>query len=123
MKYTDYFIAVDFDDTLAEDAWPGVGEPKQDVIDKLHKRILEKEAEGFKVYLILWTCRSGESCSRAVEWCKSQGIEIDFCNCNPIAEIAWGSQPTGRKIFAHEYWDDRAVAFGDKHAEVVGGTI
>ena len=45
-------IAVDFDGCLCENAWPDIGEAKQDVIDAL----LLRQKSGAKI--ILWTCAS-----------------------------------------------------------------
>ena len=47
-------IAVDFDGTLCENAWPEIGAPNWPVIH--HAQSVQ--AEGAK--LILWTCREGE---------------------------------------------------------------
>lgn len=43
--------AVDFDGTLCESKWPGIGAPNK----KLIQHLVQRRAEGAKV--ILWTCR------------------------------------------------------------------
>lgn len=99
-----YTIAIDFDGTLCEDAWPDIGAPRMDVIEsaKCHK------ANGHK--LILWTCREGEMLGKAVEWCKRYGLEFDAVNANiPERTEAYGNDC--RKVGADEYWDDKATDF------------
>lgn len=97
-------IAVDFDDTLFAQKWPGYGEPIWPVIN----RVKEEQAAG--TCIILWTCRKGASEAAAVEACKSVGIVPDYVNENhPIILDEWDGENT-RKIFADEYWDDKAVS-------------
>lgn len=94
-------IAVDFDGTLCESTWPGIGDPNTELIKVLKKR----RAGGDKV--VLWTCRDGDKLQEAIAWCKDQGLEFDAVNDN-LQELKeyWGNNP--RKIFADEYWDDKA---------------
>ena len=97
-------IAVDFDGTMEDGGWPGIGQPRIKVIEKLK----EEQANGSK--LILWTCRGGEYLDDAVEWARNLGIEFDAVNDNipEIIELFGGSS---RKINATEYWDDKARYF------------
>jgi len=100
-------IAVDFDGTLFTDNWPMVGEPIWPVIGA----IKEEQAKGTAI--ILWTCRSGAALVRAVSACLRVGVNPDAVNENlPEVVEAWGGEDT-RKIFATEYWDDRAVNVKD----------
>jgi len=95
-------IAVDFDGCLCENAWPDIGEAKQDVIDAL----LLRQKVGAKI--ILWTCRVGERLDAAVRWCADHGITFDAINENlPVNIVAFGNDC--RKVYADEYWDDKAV--------------
>lgn len=99
-------IAVDFDDTLFTNAWPGVGEPIWPVINKAK----EEQANGAAI--ILWTCRIGESLDNAVEACRKVGLIPDAVNETlPEWLETWVDDP--RKIGANEYWDDRAVNIKD----------
>lgn len=95
-------IAVDFDGTLDENRWPGIGQPKAHVIERLR----EEQAAGAKV--ILRTCRSGEQLEAAVKFCADHGIHPDAVNEN-LPEILETFDRDCRKIFATEYWDDKAV--------------
>lgn len=94
-------IAVDFDGCLCENAWPDIGEAKQDVIDAL----LLRQKQGAKI--ILWTCRVGERLDDAVRWCAERGLSFDTINENLPSIIATFGNDC-RKVFADEYWDDKA---------------
>lgn len=99
-KYTIY--ACDFDGTLAESIFLGIGSPNMALINHLIKR----RKQGSKI--ILWTCRVGERLQEAVEWCKSYGLEFDAVNENlPEMVEHWGSE--SRKVFADVYIDDKAI--------------
>ncbi len=97
-------IAVDFDGTLCiGDRWPNIGEPNQVVIDY----ILAERERGAK--LILWTNRCGEPLQNAIDWCTERGIIFDAVNDNIPETREWFTDADkSRKIFAHEYLDDRA---------------
>lgn len=93
-------IAVDFDGTLCENAWPNIGEPKIDAINKLVREIQ------YGAKAILWTCRTDEALDNAINWCAMHGIEFAAVNDNlPELKEKFGNNP--RKVFANEYWDDR----------------
>jgi hypothetical protein len=95
-------IAVDFDGCLAENEYPNIGAPILRTIEKLRA---EQEA-GARV--ILWTCRRDNEVKAAVRWCEDRGIRIDAVNENLPEMIEFFGEDT-RKVFANEYWDDRAV--------------
>ena len=101
-----FILAVDFDGTLCESAWPGIGEPKEEVI----RYVKTHQERGAK--LILWTNRVDKRLDEALDWCQKQGIIFDAVNEN-LPEIIehFGTDP--RKIFANEYLDDRAVNLND----------
>ena len=95
-------IAVDFDGCLCTKNWPGIGEPNHKAIDDL----LRRQADGDKV--ILWTCRTGEQLEEAILWCRNRGLRFDAVNENlPEHQEYFGNNT--RKIYADEYWDDKAV--------------
>lgn len=95
-------IALDFDGTICQNAYPDIGEPNWHVIEKA-KRCQEQGA-----YLILWTCRGGQMLEKAVAACTEWGLTFDAINENlPEWREAYGTDP--RKIGATEYWDDRSV--------------
>lgn len=95
-------IAVDFDGTLCDSAWPEIGKENQPVINEL----LRRQADGDRI--ILWTCRTGVLLDAAVAWCTNHGLNFDAINSNVPERITlYGDDP--RKVSADEYWDDRAV--------------
>ena len=98
-------IAIDFDGCLCENAFPEIGKPYLKVIEKAKE--LKKQGE----LIILWTCREDTDrpyLTEAVEFCKEQGLTFDAINDNPFNIFAINGKQS-RKLFANEYWDDRAV--------------
>jgi hydroxymethylpyrimidine pyrophosphatase-like HAD family hydrolase len=94
-------IAVDFDGTIVEDAYPKIGEPMIFAFDTL-KRL---QSEGHR--LILWTYRSGQKLDEAVAFCKENNIEFYAVNKNfPEEEY---DEKYSRKIHADLFIDDRNV--------------
>lgn len=61
-------IAIDFDGTVVEDAYPKIGKPMIFAFETLHK--LQKEGHR----LILWTYRSGSKLNEAVAFCEEHDI-------------------------------------------------
>lgn len=96
-------IAVDFDGTLVTDCYPGIGVPKEEIV----QGIREHKAAGDKI--ILWTCRTGAALMEAVDYCRwDLDIEFDAVNDNLPEKIAeYGVNC--RKIYADEYWDDKSI--------------
>lgn len=101
MSFDFKIIATDFDGTLCVNKWPEIGEPNQQVLNYLKA---EKE-KGAKI--ILWTNRVNVELDAAVHWCYDHELSFDAVNANlPEVVATFGSDC--RKIFAHEYIDDRA---------------
>lgn len=95
-------IAVDFDGCLCENRWPEIGRANVAAIGAL----ILRRAHGDKV--ILWTCRSGELLEAAVCWCAKRGLLFDGINENLTEHIEQYGNDC-RKVWADEYWDDKAV--------------
>lgn len=93
-------IAVDFDGTLCENKWPEIGAPNEELINHLKSQ----QVVGNKV--ILWTCREGDLLSDAINWCRGHGLLFDAINEN-LPDVIREFGGSNRKIFAHEYIDDR----------------
>ena len=93
-------IAVDFDGTLCENEWPGIGAANQDLIEYLQNQ----QDRGVK--LILWTCRSGVRLDEAITWCEQHYLRFDAVNEN-LPELIERFGEDTRKIFADESIDDR----------------
>jgi hypothetical protein len=94
-------IAVDFDGCLMENKFPNIGNPIPETIERL-KRAIRLGAS-----VMLWTCRKGARLREAAEWCEAHGIKPDAVNEN-IPEMVDFFEGDTRKVFADEYWDDRA---------------
>ena len=95
-------IAVDFDGCLVTDRFPDIGEEIPETVGRLK----EEQRNGARA--ILWTCRSSDQLAAAIQWCTERGLLFDAVNENPPDVIAAFGGDT-RKIYADEYWDDRAV--------------
>ena len=92
-------IAVDFDGTLCDNAWPEIGAPKIELIDFLKQR----KEQGDK--LILWTMREGRDLLNALYWCAERGLTFDAVNDNDEdLKKRYNNNP--RKVFANWYIDD-----------------
>ena len=94
--------AVDFDGTLCTNAYPEIGEPKQDIISfcKSLKRDNHK--------LIFNSCREGELMARAIVWCADRGLHFDAINAN-LPELIARYGGDCRKISADFYIDDKSL--------------
>ncbi|MFT5761395.1 MAG: hydroxymethylpyrimidine pyrophosphatase-like HAD family hydrolase [Polaribacter sp.] len=92
-------IAVDFDGTIVEDAYPRVGKPMIFAFETLQKL----QSKGHR--LILWTYRSGRALREAVKFCEENGIEFYAVNKSYPEEIY--DEKISRKINADLFIDDR----------------
>lgn len=103
MSKLPYIIAVDFDGTLVEDEFPYIGKPRPQVwVD-----LIQAQRTGAKV--VLWTSRDGRQLAEAIDFCTMNGLYFDSINTN-ISEVQHMFNNDTRKIYANEYWDDKAVA-------------
>ncbi len=93
-------IAVDFDGTIVEDRYPGIGKEKRFAFMTL--KALQKDGHR----LILWTYRSGQALEEAVEFCRKNGVEFYAVNRSYPEEVMDESQMS-RKIHADIFIDDR----------------
>ena len=96
-------LAIDFDGTIVEDAYPKIGKPRIFAFETL----LKLQEKGHR--LILWTYRSGRKLQEAVDYCKENGIEFYAVNKSYPEEVLDNS--ISRKIHADIFIDDRN--FGD----------
>ena len=96
-----FTLAIDFDGTIVEDAYPKVGKPKIFAFETLKKL----QQDGHR--LILWTYRYGKTLQDAVEFCKKNGLEFYAINCSfPNEEY---DSKKSRKINADLFIDDRNI--------------
>jgi len=94
-------IAVDFDGTIVEDKYPGIGRERSFAFDTL-KRL---QRDGHR--LILWTYRDGKLLDEAVEFCKKNGVEFYCVNKNYHEEEF--TVKTVRKLNVDIFIDDRNI--------------
>ena len=94
-------IAIDFDGTIVEDAYPDIRKPKIFALETI------KRLQGDGHRLILWTYRSGRKLKEAVNFCEKQGIEFYAVNKNYPEEEFDGK--ISRKIHADLFIDDRNI--------------
>lgn len=94
-------VAVDFDGTIVENRYPGIGKPQLFAFETL------KEMQQKGMLLILWTVRQGKELEEAVEFCRQNGVEFYAVNANyPEEQLESGES---RKINADIFIDDRNV--------------
>ena len=94
-------IAVDFDGTIVEHEYPGIGKEKLFAFQTL------KELEKLGARLILWTFRAGAELDEAVEYCRKNGIEFYAVNKNYPEEVF--DETISRKIDADYFIDDKNI--------------
>ena len=94
-------IAVDFDGTIVDHEFPGIGK------EKLFAFLTLKELNKKGVRLILWTFRKGQELEEAVEFCRQNGVEFYAVNKNYPEEIM--NEDVSRKIDADIYIDDKNI--------------
>ncbi|HCI55825.1 MAG TPA: hypothetical protein PLN06_06660 [Bacteroidales bacterium] len=92
-------IAVDFDGTIVEHAYPDIGKEKLFAF----RTLKELEKRGAKI--ILWTFRTGRELDEAVEFCRQNGIEFYAVNKNYPEEVL--DENVSRKIDVDIYIDDK----------------
>ena len=92
-------IAIDFDGTIVEDAYPKIGKPRLFAFDTL------KQLQNNGHRLILWTYRSGKKLQEAVDFCAKNDIVFYAVNKSYPEEVLDDS--ISRKIHADIFIDDR----------------
>lgn len=92
-------IAVDFDGTIVEDAYPNIGKPMLFAFETLN--MLQNKGHR----LILWTYRHGSKLEDAIKFCENHGITFYAVNKSyPEEEF---NSSISRKIHADLFIDDR----------------
>ncbi len=110
-------IAVDFDSTIAFDAWPRITDNTK-VNSVVVNWIKRRQRMGDRV--ILWTCRENfggvnfpdyEYKNDALQFCTRNQLFFHNVNSND-GEVGYEDKKFCRKIMADAYIDDRACPFG-----------
>ena len=94
-------IAIDFDGTIVEDAYPDIGKPMLFAFETM------RELQKLNHQLILWTCRTGTELEDAVAFCRENGV--DFYSVNRSYPEEEHDGECSRKIHAHVFIDDRSI--------------
>ena len=94
-------IAIDFDGTIVEDAYPDIGAPMLFAFETM------KELQKQNHQLILWTYRTGAELEAAIDFCRENGVEFYAVN-NSFPEEVFDPS-ISRKIHAHVFIDDRNI--------------
>lgn len=98
---TNIKIAVDFDGTIVEHHYPGIGKEMLFAFSTM-KALQERGA-----LLILWTFRTGPELEAAVSFCDKNGVVFYAVNSNYPEEKPADGMP--RKINADIYIDDKNI--------------
>ncbi|MDR2816751.1 MAG: hypothetical protein LBB62_08655 [Proteiniphilum sp.] len=94
-------IAIDFDGTIVEHAYPKIGKPIPFAIDTL----LQMQKDGHK--LILWTVRHGRLLQDAIDYCVQRGLYFYAENENYRGENKELREEVSRKLGVDLFIDDR----------------
>ena len=93
--------AIDFDGTIVEDAFPNIGELKEDAVSFINK-VREKGDKW-----ILWTVRSGDVLKAAIRFLDDHHLMPDTVNSN-VPEAVEFLGEIGGKVYADYYIDDKS---------------
>lgn len=98
-------IAVDFDGTIVEDKYPGIGRERPFATATLRQLIKDGHQ------LILWSVREGDLLNEAVEWCEERGVRFYAVNkdLDEDKKDPQGKSGYSRKVKAQMFIDDRNV--------------
>ena len=109
-------IAIDFDGTIVENAYPKIGKPIIFAFETI-KKLQENRHR-----IILWTYRRGKELDQAVEFCEKHGVVFYAVNMSFPGEDYDTSY--SRKINADLFIDDRNIggmkSWGEIYHEIIG---
>lgn len=109
MKYK--YIAIDFDGTIVDEAFPNIGQVKPHA-----KRVMQK-IQQYGGVITIWTCRTGIDETNCIDFLTDNGIPFDYFNCNPQELIdRYGTIP--RKLGADIYIDDKTMFYNIDWLEI-----
>ncbi len=95
-------IAIDFDGTIVEEAFPGIGKMKPEA-DK-YINLLYREGHN----ILIFTCRTGSYEGDAENFLRRKGIEYHYINNNMPSSIQYFKKDS-RKLSADIYIDDKGI--------------
>lgn len=97
------FYCWDFDGTIVTETFPGIGNIKSESVE-----MMRKQYKSVNNIIIIWTCRGGDHLNQARKFLMDNNIPFDYINENPLCGFECSN-----KVFAHKYYDDRAVNVKD----------
>jgi 2'-5' RNA ligase len=107
-----FVVAVDLDGTLSKGDYfdeKEIGKPRMGIVQAIRAM---KDAG---CYVVIYTCRDSDSL--VAGWCDDNGVPFDAINENPFGK------PTGGKMMADLYLDNRAVNAEGNEAAVVASIM
>ena len=96
-------IAVDFDGTIVEHAYPKIGREQPFATDTLRQLIADQHR------LVLWTVREGALLQEAIDWCRERGVEFYAINRDYPEEEPENNNHFSRKLKVDIWIDDRNI--------------
>ncbi len=96
-------IAVDFDGTIVEHAYPKIGKEMPFATETLRQLIQDRHK------LVLWTVRENELLQEAIDWCKERGVEFYAINRDYPEEEREKNNHFSRKLKVDIWIDDRNI--------------
>jgi hydroxymethylpyrimidine pyrophosphatase-like HAD family hydrolase len=108
-------LAIDFDGTIVEEAFPGLGKMKPEA----NKYINMLYDQGCMI--LINTCRTGGYEADAENFLRRMGIKYHYINCNLPQSIEYFKQDC-RKLSADVYIDDTDLKIIFKNIAAPGGT-
>jgi len=94
------FYAFDFDGTIVKNKFPDIGEILDGTVETINRLW-----QNLSNIIIVWSCRSEDFENQMRDFLLKNKIPFDFINENPMFDTG------SKKIFAHEYFDDRNVFY------------
>lgn len=104
LKYQ--YFAVDFDNTIAYDAYPKIGDLIPGAKETLE---LIKDLGG---HILIWTCRTDKYLENAIAFLDKNKIPYDCVNESFSENVNFYGGDT-RKCYADVYIDDRCILWKD----------
>lgn len=97
-----YAIAIDFDGTIAENAYPGIGKLIPGAKENINRLYQEGAA------ILINTCRTGSYEGDVENYLRRHGIKYHYINCNMPERIEFFNSDC-RKLSADIYIDDKCI--------------
>lgn len=104
-------LAIDFDGTIVQDAYPNIGS-----LLPFAKETIRLLYYDYNCDIVIWTCRSGKEELDCEKFLIENNIPFTTINKNTPAVIQRWNSDDSRKVYADIYIDDRSQ-FADKYID------